>query len=116
MQYDTHFTKPTMAHGRQKKEKGVTNDRKSMLITENYKKVHNGDGYSVLWEKPHKSVYFKGYVSRHMCEKSPRIWYKSIWNLRVYVTWNFMLVYTPQNLTSTVLSIEWTDIVNLLKK
>lgn len=45
---------------RQGKEKGVTNDRKGMFITENYKKVHNGDSYSVLWEKPHKSVYFKG--------------------------------------------------------
>jgi hypothetical protein len=53
---------------RQGKEKGVTNDHKGMLITENYKKVHNGDG---LWEKPHESVYYKGYVSRHMREKSP---------------------------------------------
>lgn len=57
---------------RQGKEKGVTNDRKGMLITENFKKVHSGDGYSVLWEKHHKSVYFKGCVSGHMCEKGPR--------------------------------------------
>jgi hypothetical protein len=56
---------------RQGKEKGVINYPKDMLIRDNYKKVHSGDDYSVLWEEPHKSVYFKGYVSMHMCEKSP---------------------------------------------
>jgi hypothetical protein len=34
-------------------EKGVTKDSK-MLITENYKIVHNGHGHGVSWEKPHK--------------------------------------------------------------
>jgi hypothetical protein len=56
---------------RQGKEKEVTNDCKSTFITEDYKKVHNDDGYSVLREKPYESLYFKDYVLRHMCEKSP---------------------------------------------
>jgi hypothetical protein len=35
-------------------EKGVTKDRKGMLITENYKNVHSGHGHGVSWEKPHE--------------------------------------------------------------
>jgi hypothetical protein len=37
-----------------RKEKGVKKDRKGMLITENYKNVHNGNGHGVSWEKPHE--------------------------------------------------------------
>jgi hypothetical protein len=36
------------------KVKGVTKDRKGMLITENYKNVHNGHSHGVLRDKPHK--------------------------------------------------------------
>jgi hypothetical protein len=36
------------------KEKGVTKDRKDMLITENYKNVHNGHDHGVSWEKLHE--------------------------------------------------------------
>jgi hypothetical protein len=36
------------------KEKGVTKDRKGMLITENSKNIHNGHDHGVSWEKPHE--------------------------------------------------------------
>jgi hypothetical protein len=36
------------------REKGVTKDRKGIVITKNYKIVHNGHGHGVSWEKPHK--------------------------------------------------------------
>jgi hypothetical protein len=36
-----------------RKEKGVTNDFKSMLIAENYKNVHKGHRHNVSWEKLH---------------------------------------------------------------
>jgi hypothetical protein len=29
-------------------------EEKGMLITENYKNVHNGHDHGVLWEKPHE--------------------------------------------------------------
>jgi hypothetical protein len=57
-QYDAHYeirrgmcVTETETAG---KEKGVTKDRKGMLITENYKNVHSGHGHGVSWEKSHE--------------------------------------------------------------
>lgn len=51
-----HFTKSAATYVRQRqrgKEKEITKDHKGMLISENYKNVHNGHSLSVLSDKPH---------------------------------------------------------------
>jgi hypothetical protein len=104
-----------MACGGQK-EQGVTKDHKGLLITENCKKVHNGDAYSVLGEKPHESVYFNGtYVCfKAYAQEKPHKYGIKVSGISVImcVTWNCMLAHNPQNLIS-VLSIWWTDTENL---